>query len=128
MIDASEFALEETGTLHLKDKAGNLKFTPDGQPVQIVLYSPGTKQYAKAQAAANNRTIDRIKKKGKSDQSAEDMAAEKAEFLASVTQSFVNLGYGDLKEKALFKAVYSDDKLVVIRNQVDEYLTNFENF
>lgn len=122
------FDLNETGRLHLKDKHGNLAYTEDGNEVAIVVFSPGSKQYAKAQAVRSNRMMDRVKRNGKSNQSAEEIAAERAEFLASVTESFENLAEGDLQGHALYKAVYANRRKVIIADQVEAFLNDTSNF
>lgn len=126
-MDARKAAVSETSVLHFRDANEELLFD-EGKPVQVVIYGPGSKTYAKAQAAQNNRMIDKIKSKGKSKQSAEEQAAERAEFLADITKSFENLEYEGLTDKALFKAVYSDVSIGFFGDQVAKHAGEWANF
>jgi putative transposase len=107
MTDIRKFAVEETSILHLKDANDELMYAdgadgkPDtNKPMRIALYGPGSKKFAKVQAA-NNKLFTRLKKKGKEDQSAEDKAQESAETLTQLTHSFENIGYDTLAGEAL---------------------------
>ena len=102
---------------------------PDkNKPMRIKLYGPGSKQYAKVQAANNNKLFTRLKKKGKEDQSAEDQAQEGADKLAALTHSFENISYDDLAGEALHKAVYLDETIGFIPAQVNSHLNDWANF
>ena len=85
-------------------------------------------------AAQQNRMIDKLKRKGKSDQSAEDKAREQAEFLAGCTKEFSsNIEYpngsgASLTGEALHKAVYSDTSIGFIAEQVGKHLGEWGNF
>jgi hypothetical protein len=103
----------------------------DQKPMTITLYGPGSKQYNRAQAANQNRMIDKLKRKGKSEQSAEEKAREQADFLAGCTKEFsTNIQYGDsgLVGEALHKAVYSDSTIGFIAEQVGKHLSEWSNF
>lgn len=127
-MDIKKFAVEQTGRVHLRDADGELMYTDDGKEIAINVYSPGSKQYAKAQASKSNRTIDLLRKKGKSDQTPESIAEEKALFLSDCTSSFENIDLDKLEGKALYKAVYADQSLGFIADQVAEYLGDWANF
>ena len=122
-MDIRKHAVSPTTTLELRDATDRLM---DG--VTVTLYGPGSKQYAKAQAAQQNRMIDKMKRKGKSDQTAEQNASEKAEFLADCTESFTNLEYDGLTGRALAIAVYSDLTIGFIADQVSAHLSDWSNF
>ncbi len=130
-----KYALLPTTIHHLRDGNDELMFAdgPDGQPdktkpMQVHLQGPGTKTYAKAKAAASNRAMDRFKKKGKSDQSAEDAAEETASFIAACTTKFENIEIDQLEGEALYKAAYTDQELCFIPAQLDKVLGDFANF
>lgn len=130
-----KFALVATIAHQLRDGNDELMYAdgadglPDEtKPMMVHVYGPGTKLFAKARAAQSNRTMDRYKKKGKSDISAEDQTKETAEFLASVTDRFENITVDDLVDKALFVAVYSDLELCFIPAQIDKLLSDTANF
>ena len=128
-MDIRKFAVEETSTLTLRDANGDPMLAEDGQPMTITLYSPGSKTYAKAQAAQNNRLLDKLKRKGKAEQSASERAAEAAEFLSACTQAFSsNIQYDELTGEALYKAVYADTSIGFIAEQVGKHLGDWANF
>jgi hypothetical protein len=127
MSDIRKFAVEATGQLHLRDANDELMYAGD-KPMVVNLYGPGSKQYAKAQAAQQNRMIDKLKRKGKTEQSAESKAAEAAEFLSDCTASFENVDYDGLTGGELAKAIYSDVTIGFIADQVAKHLGDWSNF
>lgn len=127
-MDIRTKAVQATSRIHLRDAADELMTTADGKEVAVTIYGPGSKQYAKAQAAQQNRMIDKMKRKGKSEQTAEQKAAEAAEFLTDCTESFENLEYDDLVGKALAHAVYSDITIGFIADQVAKHMGEWSNF
>lgn len=128
MADIRKFAVEQTGRLHLRDASEELMYTPDGLPMAVNVYGPGSKQYARAQAAQSNRMIDKMKRKGKMDQTAEEKAREAADFLADCTASFENVEYDGLTGRDLFVAVYSDTTIGFIADQVAKHIGDWGNF
>lgn len=129
MSDVRRFAVEETGVLELRDAGDEPMIGDDTQPMTITLYGPGSKQYAKAQAAQQNRMIDKLKRKGKTDQTADEKSREQADFLAGCTKGFSsNITYEELKGDALFKAVYSDSTIGFIAEQTGRFLQEWGNF
>lgn len=127
-MDIRKFAVSPTARLVLRDAADMPMLTEDGREIAVNVYGPGSKQYAKAQAAQTNRLMDKMKRKGKSDQSAEQRAAEAAEFLADCTASFENLDYDGLQDRALAIAVYSDLTIGFIADQVAKHIGDWSNF
>lgn len=134
-MDIRKFAVEPTGRLHLRDATDELMYAdgPDGKPdparpIAVNIHGPGSRQYARAQAAQQNRMVDKLKRKGKAEQSADQIAAEKAEFLADCTASFENLEYDDLAGAALARAVYADTSIGFIADQVAKWMGDWGNF
>lgn len=127
-MDIRKYAVDPTSKLHLRDANDELMYTDEGKPVAVNLYGPGSKQYARAQAAQNNRLLDKLKRKGKSDQTAEQRAAESSEFLADCTESFENLEYDNLAGRELFMAVYADVSIGFVADQVAKYISDWSNF
>ena len=127
-MDIRTKAVKPTGRLHLRDAADEPMFTPDGKEVAVNVYGPGSKQYAKAQASQQNRMIDKMKRKGKTEQTAEKKAAEQAEFLRDCTDSFENMTYGDLTGPAMAHAVFADQSIGFIADQVAKYISDWSNF
>ncbi len=128
-MDIRTFAVEETSTLELRGPNDEPLLGDDKKPMTVTVFGPGSKTYAKAQAARNNRMIDKLKKKGKTDTSAEEAAREQAEFLAACTKEFsANIEYEQLKGEALFRAVYADNSIGFVAEQVGRHLGEWGNF
>ena len=129
MSDIRKFAVEETSILELRGPDDAPMVGDDKLPMTVTVYGPGSKTYAKAQAANQNRMIDKLKRKGKTDQSAEEKAREQADFLAGCTKEFsANIEYDGLKGDALFKAVYADTSIGFIAEQVGKHIGDWANF
>ena len=129
-MDIRKLAVEQTARLHLRDASDELIFTEDTPPkaVVVIVYGPGSKQYAKAQAAQQNRLVEKLRRKGKADQTAEQLMQEKAGFLADCTASFENLELDKLTGDALAVAVYSDPTIGFIADQVAKHISEWANF
>jgi len=129
-MDIRKYAVEPTSRLHLHDANDEPMYADEKKtkPTAVNLYGPGSKQYAKAQAAQQNRMIDKLKRKGKTEQTAEQKASETAEFLADCTASFENLEYDTLTGSDLAKAVYSDITIGFIADQVARHIGDWSNF
>ena len=128
-MDSRKFAVEETSTLELRDAADAPMKGEDGAPMTVTVYGPGSKPYAKAQAAQQNRMVDKLKRKGKTDETAEEKSRDTAEFLAGCTKEFsANIEMDGLKDEALFKAVYSDRSIGFVAEQVGRHLGEWGNF
>jgi hypothetical protein len=131
MFDLNAIAAVETSELHLRNGADDLLFDSDKKPVTVTVYGPGSKPYQDAQAKAQNRAIERLKKKGKLDQSAEDKAQEQAEMLAACTVSFNRFGGADqtgTTSQADFLKVYADPKFGFIAQQVQAHIGDWSHF
>lgn len=130
-MDIRTLAVEPSKKLHLRDANDQLIYADEAKtlPVCVNLHSPGSKTYAKAKASQNNRLLEKLKRKGKFEQSAEQSAAETAEFLADVTESWENMQYGSIIEtRALSLAVYTDESIGFIADQVNKELGDWSNF
>lgn len=126
-MDIRTKAVAPTSVLHLRDAADELMLD-NGKPVTVNLYGPGSKPFANAQATQTNRMLDKLKRKGKTDQTAEQKQIEQAEFLADCTESFGNLTYGDLTGNAMSLAVYSDIEIGFVADQVAKHIGDWSNF
>ena len=122
-MDIRTKAVAQTSVLELRDANDELM-----QGVTVTVYGPGSKQYAAAQARQSNRMIDALKKKGKTEQSAQQKAAETAEFLADVTVEFNGLEYDALTGRELALAVYSDTSIGFIADQIAKHVSDWANF
>lgn len=126
-MDLRSQAVNETAFFHVLDAADNPLFD-NGEPVTITMYGPGSKPYAKATAARNSRMMDKLRKKGRAELSAEQAAAENAQFLADVTVSMEHIERDGLQGEALFKAIYSDIEIGFIAEQAMKFCAEWSNF
>jgi hypothetical protein len=126
-MDITSKAVALSGVLHLRDANDELLYE-DGEAVTVTLHSPGSKQFAKASAAQQNRLVDKMKRKGVTAQTAEQKAAESAEFLADCTVEFKNLEYKGQVGRDLAIGVYSDTTIGFISDQVAKHLGDWSNF
>lgn len=98
------------------------------KPVTVTVYGPGSKEYQRVTAAANNRMVERMRKRGKSGVSADERLREQAEQLSALTVAFENLDYDGLQDGELAKAIYSDPTLGFIAEQVTKHTADWANF
>lgn len=131
MFDITKTGVEEQGTLQLTDANEAPLLGENNEQLSITMFGPGSKEFERAAAKRQNRLVDRLKRKGKSDMSPEEQRAEQAEFLASVTVSFNGFGYppaGDATGRELFRALYMDPKLGFITDQANRFVGDWGNF
>lgn len=133
MSKASKFALAATSILHLRGPDDSLEYGDDAHtlPLQIELYGPGSMIHAEAVAWQQNRLVDLLKKRGKTEQTATEKAELRADFLSRVTKAFINWGGPDdngTTSKSDFHAVYADQEMVIIPQQVEQHLGETANF
>ena len=131
MFDITSIAASETSVLELLNAADEPLLDADGNPLTITLYGPGSAQFQRAVARRQNKLLDRLKKKGKSDMSPDEQNAEQADFLASVTVSFNGWTYppaGKVTGAELFKAAYKDRSIGFIADQVQTFVGDWSNF
>lgn len=128
-MDLKTFAVEEIGVCELYDAQERPMLGEDGKPMTITVYSPGSKVYGRAQAQQSNRLVDKIKRKGKTDQTHDEKLRENADFLCGVTKEFSsNIQYEALEGEALHRAVYQDPALGFIADQVAKFVGDWSNF
>lgn len=134
-MNIKKFAVSPTSRLHLRNASDELMYADgaDGQPdltkpMAVILYGPGSKQYQTAQAANANKMVERLRRKGKVEQTAQERAAEQAEWLCSCTQGFENVEYGDLTGDAMARAIYTDPEIGFIADQVAKHVQDWGNF
>jgi hypothetical protein len=129
MFDITSTKVSETALLQLTD-AEEAPLIGDGdKQCAIVLYGPGSKAYAAAEAKKNNKVMDRLKRKGKADMSPEEQRAQQADFLAAITVEFQNFTYpvGDGIAPDP-RALYMDRSLGFITDQVQAFVGDWGNF
>lgn len=127
-MDIRKFAVKQTARLVLLDANDKPMVTDDGKECAVNLYSPASKEFAKAQAAQQNRLLDKLRNKSKSDSTPEQNAKEKAEYLSDCTLSFENVELDKLQGRDLFYAIYSDNSIGFVADQVGKFLGEWGNF
>ena len=131
MFDITKTAVSETANLDLLGPDEAPLIGEDKKQCSITLYGPGSEPFERASAKRQNKLVQRLKKKGKAEMSAEEQRAEQAEFLASITVSFNGFAYppaGDATGKDLFRAAYSDRRIGFIADQVQAFVGDWGNF
>ncbi len=135
MFDITKEAVEDTATIHVKNAGGELLFADADrtEPVQIVIYGPGSKAYGLVESRQSTRAVKRMQDNdGKITVAPfEDRQREAAEDLAAITVRFENFTYppADKAEGTeLFTAVYADAKLGFIAKQVAKFVADWGNF
>lgn len=123
-----KFEMQETGSLHLRDAGGELMYAdgadgkPDtSKPITWHGFGPGSKEYERALTTRNARALERLRKKGKTEGTATEIKQDSINFLVACTDRIDNVD-DEVKD------VFSNQKLSFIRDQVNEYLNETENF
>lgn len=131
-----KFAVSDTAVLHLLDATGAPMYAgqdEDGEPalpIELILYSPGSKEYSAAEKArtdAVTRAVRPVKGKVKPMQP-EEAEAIRVEFLAACTAGSNNLEMDGLQGAALYRTLYADRSLGFVIDQVDRFLGDWGNF
>ena len=131
MFDITTLAATDTSNVDLVGGDDAPIFDDKGKRLSIKVYGPGSKVYQRAQARQQNQLMDKIKKRGKMDQSAEEKLAEQADFLAACTVSFNGFVYPSAKEEEgqeLFRKAYADPSIGFIAAQVAAHINDWANF
>lgn len=131
-----KYAVGETATFPLFDASERPMFAegedkkPDpNRPMRVVLYSPGSRQFAEAQTARNNRILERMSVKGKAAQlTVEEAIKEKAQYLADCTHSWENVDLDGKQGRELSLAIYGDTTLGFIADQNAKRLGDWKDF
>ena len=131
MFDITTLAATETSIVELVGGDDAPLYDGKGKRLTITVYGPGTKVYQRAQQRQQNQLMDKIKKRGKMDQSAEEKLTEQAEFLAACTVSFNGFAYPPaegLEGQELFRKAYADPSIGFIAAQVAAHINDWANF
>lgn len=132
MFDITSQAVAMTAPIHIKGADGAFLYS-DGKPVRIIVYGPGSNEYAEVE---DRQTARALKRREENDgkvalASREEREAEVAADLADITVGFENLAYppaGDKQGKELFRALYADKSLGFIPVQIQKTLRDWGNF
>ena len=128
MFEITTLAAIDTFTLDLVNANDEPLLDSEGQSLSVTVYGPGSKTYAKAQAARTQRMMDRMAKKGKVKLNAEEQVRENAEFLAACTASLNRWGYKGKADAEAILAAYSDPAIGFISDQVAKAMNDWANF
>lgn len=131
MFDITKLAATETSIVELVGGDDAPLYDDKGKRLTITVYGPGTKVYQRAQQRQQNQLMDKIKKRGKMDQTADEKLAEQADFLAACTVSFNGFAYPPaegLEGEALFRKAYADPTIGFIAAQVAAHINDWANF
>lgn len=133
MFDITTQAVADTAPVHLKGADGEHLYDASGNPVRIVIYGPGSKQFAVIEAKQTARAVKRMADNDGKVAVAppEQRAAEQAEDLAAITVAFENFAYppaADKQGQELFQAFYADPKLGFMVQQVLKAVRDWGNF
>ena len=124
-FDVSQYELEDTGTLTLKNARGDDDLLADGSPVTVEIYSPGSPQGVKALHKSGRAAQLRIFRsmRGEFDpRDAENADREQVDELAGVTRAF------SANWPVRPAAACGNPRLVYINRQIDEYIGKLGNF
>lgn len=131
MFDITKLAATETSIVELVGGDDAPLYDDKGKRLSITVYGPGTRVYQRAQQRQQNQLMDKIKKRGKMDQTAEEKLAEQADFLAACTVSFNGFSYppaDGLEGQELFRRAYADPSIGFIAAQVAAHINDWANF
>jgi hypothetical protein len=127
-IDISEVIVTDTVEIHLRGPDGERMYTKENLPVSVTVYGISSKRFAAEKSKSSNRALERLRSKGKFNQSAEDAAEERASFLTACTYKLNNFTYKGSDDAEAIKAMYMDPKMGWITNQIDEEMSDWSNF
>lgn len=130
-FDITTVASVEMAICELKDADDSPLMDEKGNALSVTVYGPGSKAYVKATTRRQSRNLERLRRKGKPNMTAEENVEDAADFLATCTVSFNGWDYppaGKAEGFALFKAAYADSSLGFIRDQVAEFISDWANF
>ena len=127
-MDPRKYAVSNTTMVMLTDAEDNPMLDDSGNQAAVEIYGPGSAQYAKAVANRNNRTMDRLRKKGKADLTPEQQGSEQVEFLTTCTKAMHFIDIDGAEGPALFREIYSDKSIGFISDQVNSWLGDWKNF
>lgn len=124
-------AVSETATLHLQDAEGNPIYADEDEkkPVEIILYGPGSKEFAEAQQRRQDAMMSKIQRGSRTKKLSQEEAEKlRVDFLVRCTAGSNNLELDGQTGTELYRAVYSDRSLGFIADQVDRFMGDWGNF
>lgn len=125
-FDINKLAITDTAKYHVTDAKGEPQYDDAGNPITITIVSPGTKKAARAQFKRDDARSQRVlgSMAGKTSKRTEvDEIAERAQFLADVTESLDGFDFPGGP-----KALYSELPLGHIADGVEKFFNDRGNF
>ena len=124
-FDLAQYEAADTAILEVENVAGDGPLIgPNGQPVTIELYGPGSEQYVKVQAEIDRGNQERIfaaaRGKTPKDAASEQRAAHTKKLVAC-TKAINNFPVDA-------KTLYANPRLGYIRNQVATFIEDWSHF
>lgn len=119
-------------TFQLKDANDEPLVTDNGQPCNVTIYGPGSKEFVTASQAKSEKLVAKVLKGKEAKLTPLEAQRAQIEFLAAVTES-IDLDYVDDSGVALegidkLRAIYSDASIGFIAEQVSNKLGDWGNF
>lgn len=125
VFDLSAYELEDFGVLRVQNAKGNDDLLgPNGEPVTIELWGPGSDQAVQVNHKAGQRASARLQQimKGKTNKKdAEQAEEEEVDKLVAMTRRINNFPVDP-------RALYANPGLVYITRQVKQFLADDSNF
>lgn len=132
MLKLAAIAAAETAVLELRTGDDLPLLTESGAPVSVTVYGPGSKPYARARTAQQNRLVAKLQRKSNVKETSEEKAANEAEFLAAITAGDSGLdieGLTDgLQGADKYSAIYRCSAVGYIGEQVAKFAGDWANF
>lgn len=137
VADTCDVVLTNPATGEDTFKLGEKDVVIDGETVKrpvygqlsVTVHSPASKPFKAAQAAQSAKMVKRIKAKGKTEETPEEIAATTASFLAAITVSLNGFDYqGQSSGVETFRALYADPKMGWLTEQVNREAGDWANF
>lgn len=130
-FDITQKRAVETADIKLKNGDGSIMLDAEGNPLSVTVCGPASKTWSAANAELNRKRAKKLQDGGgKIAAALEDATAEQINFLCAVTVGFKgDIEHPDAKNKGdLARAIYSDESLGFIRDQVFAEANSWEAF
>lgn len=129
-FDITKKRAAETADIPVKNGDGSLMLDDDGNKITVTLCSPGSQAWMQAEAETNRKRAERLQKGGRISAALEDSKQDQIDFLCRVTVKFNgDIEHPEAKNKAdLPRAIYSDDSLAFIREEIHGQAHDWGNF
>lgn len=122
-IDLTKKTVPTVGFVRVKNADGSNMVDDNGNGAFARMHSPASKTWEVANNARRRKMMQRVRENGGKIEAATDEPEDVIAFLVAVTEEFINLEVplpdGETGAKALVRAIYANDQLGYIRDQMD---------